>query len=157
MSTCSHVREPVAKAEAVALALNTAEARCTSKGERWTPPRQRTYELLLRAGAPVKAYDLISSYAATGQPLAKPATIYRALDFLLIHGLAHRLESLNAFVACGADHATHAATFLICDCCGRAQELTLGLDPTTASAAEARGFTVGRAVLELHGACEDCG
>lgn len=71
-------------------------------------PRRRTYELLLEAGCPVKAYDLISTYAQAGERLAKPPTIYRALDFLLAQGLVHRLESLNAFLACPLEDARHA-------------------------------------------------
>lgn len=50
----------------------------SAAGQRWTPSRRRTYELLLRAGAPVKAYDLISSYAVAGEAVAKPPTVYRA-------------------------------------------------------------------------------
>lgn len=64
-----------------------AEAICQRRGEQWTAPRRRTYELLLKAGGPVKAYDLISTFAQAGESLAKPPTIYRALDFLLAQGL----------------------------------------------------------------------
>ena len=103
----------------------------------------------------MKAYDLLSGYAAQGEPIAKPPTIYRALDFLLAHGLVHRIETLNAFVACTNDGA-HSAEFLICDCCGRVEELGLGVDQAAAAAAAGRGFRPTRVVLEVHGLCADC-
>ncbi len=85
--------------------------------QRLTAPRRRVLELLLQAGQPVKAYDLIASFAVEGPP-AKPPTVYRALDFLEKQGFAHRIESLNSYVACRKEADGHAAAFLICDCCG---------------------------------------
>ena len=70
-----------------------------------------------------KAYDLISSYAHDGEPVAKPPTIYRALEFLTAQGLVHRIESMNAFLACGSNPHGRSTEFLICDCCGRVEEL----------------------------------
>lgn len=155
MTNCSHVHASAPPVQVIAEALSAAEAKCVGKGERWTPSRRRTYELLLEAGTPVKAYDLLSGYAAEGEPPAKPPTIYRALDFLLAHGLIHRIESLNAFLACTADGA-HSAEFLICDCCGRVEELGLGVDRAALSAAADRGFRPARVVLEVHGLCTAC-
>ena len=106
----------------LATALGQAEARCAQTQERLTTPRRRVLELLLQAGQPVKAYDLISTYAVDGPP-AKPPTVYRALDFLEKQGFAHRIESLNAYVACRKEADGHAAAFLICDCCGVTREI----------------------------------
>ena len=75
--------------------LAAAEVRCGAADQRLTAPRRRVLELLLQAGQPVKAYDLIASFAIDGPP-AKPPTVYRALDFLEKQGFAHRIESLNA-------------------------------------------------------------
>lgn len=155
MTVCSHRQPSNPPAHTIAVALSAAESRCISEGERWTRPRRRTYELLVRSGAPVKAYDLLSSYAAEGEPPAKPPTIYRDLDFLLTHGLVHRIESLNAFVACTAEGA-HSAEFLICDCCGRVEELGLGVEKAALAAAADRGFRPARVVLEVHGLCVAC-
>ena len=76
-------------------ALATAEARCVDQGERMTAPRRRVLELLLQAGEPVKAYDLIARYGADGVA-AKPPTVYRALEFLEKTGMAHRIASISA-------------------------------------------------------------
>jgi Fur family zinc uptake transcriptional regulator len=137
-------------------ALVAAEQRCTDAGERWTLSRHRIYQLLLEAGAPLKAYDLLAAYAVEGAPIAKPPTVYRALEFLTAHGLVHRIESLNAFLACRADHQGHVAEFLICDCCGRVEELHAEIDHAATEAAAARGFRPSRVVLEVHGACAEC-
>lgn len=138
----------------MAIALAEAQRRCAAAGETWTPPRHRTYELLLEADGPVKAYDLMRRYQPGGG--AKPATVYRSLDFLMGLGLVHKIETLSAYVACDQGQGAHAAAFLICGCCGR----TLELDP-----AEARlellvggrhGYVIESVRLEICGRCPDC-
>lgn len=142
-------------AAAVARALAAAEAECAVRAERMTAPRRRVLELLLTAGEPVKAYDLIARFGADGQA-AKPPTVYRALEFLERQGLAHRIASISAYVACaGEADADHAAAFLICDCCGATQEVA----PATAGlmqAAQAAGYVIERATIEAHGRCPAC-
>jgi Fur family zinc uptake transcriptional regulator len=156
MPSCAHNHPSQPARLDVGAALDAAERRCVAAGQRWTPSRHRTYELLLRASAPVKAYDLISSYAVEGEALAKPPTIYRALEFLTAQGLAHRIESLNAFLACRGDHGGETAQFLICDGCGHVEELELGVQSSAIEAAQRRGFKTSRVVVEVHGACVDC-
>lgn len=124
-----------------------------------TAPRRRVLELLLGAGEPVKAYDLIARYGADGQA-AKPPTVYRALEFLERRGVVHRIASISAYVACTAhdeDVGAHAAAFLICDCCGSTQEVAvpagrLGL----AEVAEVAGYQIDRTTIEAHGRCASC-
>jgi Fur family zinc uptake transcriptional regulator len=135
-------------------ALTVAERRCMALGERLTNSRRRVLELLLEAGVPLKAYDLIATYSGGGDP-AKPPTIYRALEFLERVGLAHRIESLNAFMPCQLEGEGHAAAFLICDCCGAAQEFEPDFAPGLA-AAKARGYAVSSVTLEARGRCPAC-
>lgn len=139
-----------------AVALSTAQRQCEARGERWTEPRRRTYELLVQAGRPVKAYDLIAAYKGKGQATTAPPTVYRALEFLLAQGFAHRIESLNAFVACRETTEAHVAGFLICDCCGRAEELQTDAVAIAAAEADARCFRLDRTMLELRGRCPAC-
>lgn len=138
---------------ALSYALTAAEARCAETRERLTAPRRRVLELLLGADAPLKAYDLIASFGARGEP-AKPPTVYRALEFLERLGFAHRIESLNAYVPCRIPGA-HAAAFLICDCCGEAAEFVPDFTPQLA-AAEAAGYAVRAVTLEARGLCSGC-
>lgn len=138
----------------IARRLAAAEARCRAVGERWTSPRARALELLLEAGRPMGAYDLVVAFKTTGY--THPPTIYRALDFLVAHGLAHHLRSRNRFVACSHGAAAHAPLFLLCEACGRAEERPLGDTAALTAAAEARGFLATGWTLEVHGRCPAC-
>ena len=139
---------------ALGQALGAAEDRCTETQERLTAPRRRVLELLLAADAPLKAYDLIAAFGEHGEP-AKPPTVYRALEFLERLGFAHRIESLNAYVPCRLDVAGHQAAFLICDCCGAAQEFEPDFTAQLA-AASAVGYEVQSVTLEARGRCPAC-
>lgn len=135
-------------------ALGAAESKCAETQERLTPPRRRVLELLLEAHGPLKAYDLIAAFGEGGEP-AKPPTVYRALEFLERLGFAHRIESLNAYVPCRLDAEGHSAAFLICDCCGTAEEFEPDFGPQLA-AAEAAGYAVRSVTLEARGLCSAC-
>ncbi|MEM0987090.1 MAG: transcriptional repressor [Pseudomonadota bacterium] len=135
--------------------LAEAEALVASRGQKLTSIRRKVLELLLDAEGPAKAYDLLDRLDGEGS--AKPPTVYRALDFLQQQGLAHKIESLNAYVACGHTSHAHSALFLICDACGSAEELhsvstSAALEHETASA----GFSLSRAVVEARGVCRTC-
>lgn len=140
---------------ALATALDRAEVRCAQQGERLTGPRRRVLELLLEAGQPTKAYDLIAAYRTDGEA-AKPPTVYRALDFLERAGMAHRIASISAYVACARDEGAHTAAFLICDCCGDTREIEppggVGLRETAAGS----GYELERVTIEAHGRCAAC-
>ena len=135
--------------------LKAAEARCVDAEQKLTAPRRRVLELLLEAGQPVKAYDLIAGFGEDGAP-AKPPTVYRALDFLERQGFAHRIESLNAYVACKQGPEAHAAAFLICDCCGETREVEpVGAEQLIELAGRA-GYSVSVVTVEAHGRCAAC-
>ena len=132
------------------------EARVSADGDRMTAPRRRVLELLLSAAEPVKAYDLIARYGLDGQA-AKPPTVYRALEFLEKRGLAHRIASISAYVACTDDgEAAHAAAFLICDCCGATREVSGPDQSAMNAAASAAGYAIVRTTIEAHGRCAAC-
>ncbi len=119
-----------------------------------TEPRRRVYELLLSAGEPVKAYDLMDRYGASGVA-AKPPTVYRALDFLQRKGVAHRIASTNAYVACSVEAGEHLAAFLICDCCGETIEISAPASPIQAEA-RAHAFQLQQVAIEARGHCVRC-
>ncbi len=149
-----HAEGPPGTAD-VARVLQDADRRLTAAGERMTPSRLRVLELLLAAGEPVKAYDLIARFGEDGQP-AKPPTVYRALDFLERKGLAHRIASISAYVACTSGAVDHAAAFLICDCCGATAEVSAPVANDLGRAAEAAGYVIARTTIEAHGRCPAC-
>lgn len=135
--------------------LAEAEHIVTKQGLRLTPIRRKVLQLLVESDVPAKAYDLMAKL--DGEGAAKPPTIYRALDFLQETGLAHKIESLNAYVACGHTSHSHSAIFLICDKCNSAEELH-AVDTVNALADEtlAAGFSVRQAVIEARGICRAC-
>ena len=153
---CHHAdgAHPGLDSQALGRALSQAEASCAEAEERLTAPRRRVLELLLGADAPQKAYDLIAAFGLQGEA-AKPPTVYRALEFLERMGFAHRIESLNAYVPCRISETPHEAAFLICECCGAAEEFEPDLRPQIA-AAQAAGYAVRAVMLEARGKCPAC-
>jgi Fur family zinc uptake transcriptional regulator len=135
--------------------LTAADARCVEAGQKLTAPRRRVLELLLGAGQPVKAYGLMAGFGADGET-AKPPTVYRALEFLARTGLAHRIESLNAYMACRLGETRHAAGFLICDCCGATREIEPLASPEVQDAARGAGYVLSAVTVEAHGLCPEC-
>lgn len=136
----------------VASALAMADEECRRRGARLTDIRRRVLELVWSSHAPVGAYALMQ---ALGK--AAPPTVYRALDFLLAHGLIHRIETLNAFVGCPHPGQPHTGQFLLCRQCGRAAEIdgeTIG--QAIAQAAASLGFSVEAVTIEARGLCPDC-
>lgn len=139
----------------IAESLRDAERICVKRGGRLTSARKEVLTLLLQADGPAKAYDLMAQIKGNGP--AKPPTIYRALDFLMDMGLAHRIESLNAFVACGHWGHGHSAVFLICETCGWSGEMHAdqSVKKLTQEVA-AVGFEVRSSVIEIRGQCGQC-
>jgi Fur family zinc uptake transcriptional regulator len=150
-----HHRPRIAAADR-ARALARADAVCVAAGESLTPLRRRVLELLIDAGGPAKAYDLLQGLKGDSGP-AKPPTVYRALDFLTRLGLAHRVETLNAFVACDVGACERTTIFLICTCCGRTEEADAGHALVDVVEAAARaGFAIERTMIEARGLCAAC-
>lgn len=141
--------------ESVEDSLAEAAELCVARGGKLTPLRRRVLTLLLQSPGPAKAYDLLERLG--DRVAAKPPSVYRSLDFLLEMGLAHRIESLNAFVACGHWDHRHAAVFLICEACGTAGELhTEECMQALANAVREVSFQPKSAVVEVRGRCRDC-
>ena len=136
-------------------ALAEAERRAGEDGLRLTPTRRLVLEILLESHRALGAYEVLERLGEGRR--AQPPAAYRALDFLVAQGLAHRVESLNAFVACAHPGAAHAPALLICrDCRTVAESPTEAGAGRLAEAARAAGFTIESAVLEAEGLCPAC-
>jgi len=139
--------------------VSAVERACSERGLRLTEIRARVLVMVADAGKPIKAYDLLDQVReGEGAGAAAPPTVYRALDFLLANGFIHKLESVNAFVACHHPNAAqHSAPFLICDGCHKAVELEDEHVVATLDAqARALGFSPQTQTLEVHGLCAEC-
>jgi len=136
--------------------LARAEVLAKGQGARLTPVRRRVLEILLEDHRALGAYDVLQRLAAEGFG-NQPPVAYRALDFLVEQGFAHRVRRLNAFTACMHPGEAHAPTFLICRGCDAVAEAPAA--PVRAAldaAAGAVGFIVERASIEALGLCPAC-
>ena len=143
-------------ARCIAGSVATVEAACAAQKLQLTPVRRRVLEILLQEHRALGAYEILDILRAEGLG-SQPPVAYRALEFLTAHGFAHRIERLNAFVACATPGEDHAAAFLICRVCDHvaeaATEPAAGRLGVTAREA---GFRIERAVLEAEGVCPNC-
>lgn len=137
--------------------LQQAKIVCQKRGARLTQVREQVFLLLAQREGAVGAYDLLSELQKI-DAAAKPATIYRALDFLSKQGFVHKIESINAFVMChhfGDCH--HPVQLLICDECGLVEEIqSNNLDLAIRAMADASGFAITHQIVEAHGTCQTC-
>lgn len=140
----------------VEAALAAAEERCANEGLRFTPVRRKVLELLLREHRAIGAYALLDLLREAGFP-SQPPVAYRALDFLSEHGFAHKIERLNAFVACAHPGANHSPAFMICRKCDAvAEAFSAPAKGALGAAARAAGFQIERTVVEAEGICPAC-
>jgi Fur family zinc uptake transcriptional regulator len=136
--------------------LHRAQEVAQEKGARLTPVRQRALEILLEEHRAMGAYEVLDRLAADGFG-NQPPVAYRALEFLVENGLAHRVRRLNAFAACMRPGEDHAPVFLICRDCGEVAEAGADEVRSALLAAAARhNFTVERATVEALGLCPRC-
>jgi Fur family zinc uptake transcriptional regulator len=140
--------------------LDQAAEACAAKGGKLTEIRRSVLALVIGAGGPVGAYTLLDQLKAE-RANAAPVTIYRALDFLMENGLIHKIERLNAFVACTehGDHEyhEHSVQFLICRTCGTVAEMEdHGIAAAVTKAAGKSGFRPDHATVEVEGTCGNC-
>ena len=137
--------------------LARAEAVCRERNERFTENRRAVLELLLAEHQPIGAYEILERFDWKGRRPA-PAQIYRALSFLEALGLAHRIASRNAYVACsGARDEGHGSVFLVCGGCGTVAEPNgAGVGQVVRHLADASGFEVAAHFLEVTGLCPGC-
>lgn len=142
--------------QCVASTVSTAEEICAQRKLRLTPTRRRVLEILAEEHRAMGAYDILERLRAEGQA-AHPPVAYRALDFLVEYGFAHKIERLNAFIACDHPKEGHRPAFLICRACDAVAEAhVLPTDGALGTQAAELGFKIERAVIEAEGLCPSC-
>lgn len=124
-------------------------------------PASRNEQLVLAcletAKGPLGAYDILDKVKGDG--IRAPLQVYRALEKLQAAGIAHRVESLNAFVACAGSncHLSGTVSFGICTECGQVEEFSDNLVKERlddwASSAQ---FLTKATTIELRGLCAAC-
>jgi Fur family zinc uptake transcriptional regulator len=137
-------------------ALSQADEFCRENQLRFTKVRRRTLGILLESHAAMGAYEVLDRLKLEGLG-SKPPIAYRALGFLLDNGFIHRIERLNAFVACSHPGASHHPAFLICTDCGSVAETSVSPNTDALSkTARQNGFQIRHTTLEAEGQCPDC-
>lgn len=134
--------------------LDEATKLCHQRDVRFTRRRRQVFEVLLGGHQPMGAYEVLRTLNKTEQNITPPI-VYRALDFLLEQGLAHRIESENAFVPCMYPGHQCEAQFLICTKCHCVAELDHAVSPVIDMASQI-GFEIRHAVIEISGLCASC-
>ena len=125
-----------------------------------TRPGNRTDELLLAclqaSETPMTAYELLASLRGTG--IQSPPVVYRSLERMVKSGTIHRLDRLNAYVAChGHKHGALAPVFAVCTRCSRVEEWSVDqIDANFNQTAATMGFTIEDRTIELRGICRRC-
>mgnify|MGYP004722789273 CR=1 FL=1 len=129
-----------------------------AKSDALTKNQALVYGVLERSKEPVSAYSILERLRDHG--FRAPLQVYRALDKLLELGKIHRLESLNAFVACSHqfDKHDHGATvFAICENCGKVSEFhDAAISRRLADWEKSQQFKAEKTTIEIRGYCSDC-
>ncbi len=136
--------------------LRFAEQLCREQGLTFTPLRREVYALICQHAAPLGAYELLDQLKKS-RPNAAPVTVYRALEFLVDAGLAHRLAAINAFTACHGHSPGHGGLLLVCRRCSNVIELEdRRLERSISRSAADLQFETSSDPVEVRGICEAC-
>ena len=113
--------------------------------------------IIQKATSAMSAYDVLDALRLA-HPKVAPTTVYRALAVLTEQSQVHRIESLNAFVACQCDSHGHTSVMSICDDCGTVEEKDAPeIAASLSDVLGESGFAPSRHVIEVHGTCASCG
>ena len=118
--------------------------------------QQLVFNLLKEEGVKMSAYEILDKLRGSG--ISAPPTVYRALSSLISEGLVHKIESLNAFIACDHSHEAEDSFYLqICDDCGETKEYSdKKIYSQIHKQTERKNFKITKTTVEIRGQCEDC-
>ena len=134
--------------------IDAVQQLCARKKLRFTAVRNNVLRLLLAEKSPCKAYTLLARLQSNK---TQPTAIYRALDFLLQHGFAHKIHSQNSYLACRHPRLQHNCYFIICRHCGCVQECcNANATRAIAQTAKQNNFQAPQAFLEILADCKKC-
>ena len=136
--------------------IQEAEQYCQENGLNFTPVRRKVLEILLQKNTAIGAYEILDLLREAGFK-NQPPVAYRALDFLVQNGFAHKIEQLNSFIGCTHPGKDHSPAFMICRKCDSvSEEEALTRNFSVSQIASKAGFTVEKAVIEARGLCHSC-
>jgi Fur family zinc uptake transcriptional regulator len=125
--------------------LVAARVQCEQRGARFTPMRAKVLELLLQHDRFVTAYELLDSMLETHP------------RFLMENGLAHRLATVNGYVARTGALENDYRAFAICGRCSRVSELEAnGVRDLLAALVASVDCALDDGGAEIRVVCRDC-
>ena len=136
-------------------AMEEIEKHCHKKNLQFTPLRRRVFEYLLRDHKPLGAYEILDLLREDGLA-STPPIAYRVLDFLMKQGFVHKIQGLNAFVACSHPGSSHSPAFMICRKCEKVAELDEKISGINLEKSIPSDFSVEETVVEMRGICTSC-
>ena len=117
---------------------------------------EQALSVLNQAESPLSAYELLEKLVPAG--ITAPSTVYRALSLLMEEGAVHRVDTLNAYVACHGGHEPPAlVVFMVCRACHTVEEVTLpGIAEALRESMTENGFAFIGSTIEIKGLCAEC-
>lgn len=123
-------------------------------GQRCTPARVRVLGTLLACTGVLSHHDID---AAAGKPRIDKVTLYRVLDWLVEHGLAHKVvgeDRVWRFSANDTRAAAHRHAHFQCNSCEKV--VCLEGVPVSTKVKVPTGFKTEQAELTIRGVCDKC-
>ncbi len=141
--------------------LEQADKQCQLNGGRLTLKRKQILLLLLQAEKAISAYELIEIYQQKYNKVIAPMSAYRALSYLESEHLAHKITSVNKFVACTqiGDSSEHGLSQLVfCQQCQSATEHPLNptINIELTNKLQQTGYQLQSKLIELTCICKAC-
>ncbi len=119
--------------------------------------QQIIFDLIKKSNEPLKAYSILSNVQKKG--IKAPLQVYRALDKLVEIGKIHKIESINAFMACqnSGCQVAKATAFSICENCEKVSEIKNSkLFEYLKGFDDKSGMKYKKYNLEFFGVCNEC-
>ena len=136
--------------------IKEAEKYCKENDLKFTPVRRKVLEILLQKNKALGAYEILDLLREAGFK-NQPPVAYRALDFLVKNGFAHKIEQLNSVVGCVHPGKDHSPAFMICTNCNFvSEEEAINSDFSISKIGSRSGFKVEKAIIEARGLCHSC-
>ena len=136
-------------------AIHEIQKYCLEKNLKFTPLRRKVFEFLLRSHKPLGAYEVLDLLRQEGFA-STPPIAYRVLDFLVAQGFVHRIQGLNAFVACSHPGSSHSPAFIICRKCEKVAEISAKDKQINLIKSSVYDFIVEKTTIEILGVCISC-
>ncbi len=136
--------------------MKNAQELCKEGSINLTPIRKKVLEIIASNHKPARAYDILAKLKNEGFS-DKPPTVYRALDFLIANKIIHKLNTINAYVACFNNDAENISCFLICEKCHFIQEFQdKKLIKAISDIGKNKKINIKNVNLEMMFKCDEC-